>query len=76
MKLTADDLLKQGIIDEVIAEPKGGAHLAPEIVFHQMDEALEKSLNTLQTNSSSALVTARYQKFRKMGNEPARKENL
>ncbi|MGI6012748.1 MAG: acetyl-CoA carboxylase carboxyltransferase subunit alpha [Oscillospiraceae bacterium] len=76
MKLTAGDLLEQGIIDEIIAEPKGGAHLAPNIVFHQMDEALEKNLNALQKSSGSALVAARYQKFRKMGNESARKENL
>lgn len=76
MKLTASDLLEQGIIDEVIAEPDGGAHLAPEIAFHRMDEALEKNLNMLHKSSGAALVAARYQKFRKMGNEQPRKETL
>lgn len=76
MKLTAANLLEQGIIDEIIAEPKGGAHLSPELAFHRMDEALEKNLNMLQKSSGSALTAARYQKFRKMGNELPRKENL
>ena len=40
MKLTAPDLLALGIVDDVVPEPEGGAHLAPELVFQELDRAL------------------------------------
>lgn len=66
MKLTADDLLKFGVIDEIIPEPLGGAHRAPTIVFERIDQLLCRELKTLCAKSGSELVRSRYQKFRTM----------
>ena len=76
MKLTAGDLLEQGIIDEIFAEPAGGAHLAPEIVFSHLEEALMRNLGQFKKSSGAALTAVRYQKFRNMGSQTARKESL
>lgn len=74
MKLTAPDLLELGVIDEVISEPDGGAHLAPAIAFHQVDQALSRHLAELSKESGPALAAARYRKFRKMGTAAPQKE--
>ena len=66
MKLTADDLLKFGVIDEIIPEPLGGAHRAPTIVFERIDQLLCRELKTLCVKSGSELARSRYQKFRTM----------
>jgi acetyl-CoA carboxylase carboxyl transferase subunit alpha len=70
MKLTAPDLLALGIVDEVIPEPEGGAHLAPEVTFRELDRALSRHLAALLKESGGSLVSGRYQKFRKMGAAP------
>lgn len=75
MKLTAPDLFQLGVIDEVILEPEGGAHLAPAITFAQVDRCLSRHLDQLGKESGSALAAKRYQKFRKMGAAPSQKEN-
>lgn len=67
MKLTAPDLKELGVIDEIIPEPAGGAHLAPEILFREVDRALSAQLAQLDRLKGSALTAARYQKFRRMG---------
>lgn len=67
MKLTAPDLKELGVIDEIIPEPAGGAHLAPEILFREVDRALSAQLAQLERLKGSALTAARYQKFRRMG---------
>uniref|UniRef100_UPI002D806909 carboxyl transferase domain-containing protein n=1 Tax=Oscillibacter sp. TaxID=1945593 RepID=UPI002D806909 len=70
MKLTAPDLLALGVVDGVVPEPEGGAHLAPEVVFRELDRALSRHLAALLKESGSGLVSGRYQKFRKMGLPP------
>ncbi len=70
MKLTAPDLKRLGVIDEIVPEPAGGAHLAPEIAFAQLDQALVRCLTQLSKPSGAALTAARYQKFRQMGTVP------
>ena len=70
MKLTAPDLLALGIVDDVIPEPEGGAHLAPEVVFRELDRALSRHLAALLKESGGSLAEKRYQKFRKMGVPP------
>ena len=75
MKLTAPDLLELGVIDEIILEPEGGAHLAPVIAFRQVDQAISRQLAQLGKESGSALAAGRYQKFRKMGAAAPQKEN-
>ena len=75
MKLTAADLKGLGVIDDIIPEPEGGAHLSPAITFRQVDRFLVRSLTELSRESGSALAAQRYQKFRKMG-ATAPKEEL
>lgn len=70
MGLTAPELKRLGVIDEIVPEPAGGAHLAPEIALRALDEALVRSLRTLSHQSGDALTAARYQKFRQMGIPP------
>ncbi len=76
MKLTAEDLLSLGVIDDIIPEPDGGAHLAPAIALRQVDRALSRCLAELSRESAGALTAARYQKFRRMGAAAPQKENL
>ena len=75
MKLTAPDLKALGVIDDIIPEPEGGAHLSPAITFRQVDRALVRHLSELSKESGAALAAQRYQKFRKMG-AAAPKEEL
>ncbi len=74
MKLTAGDLLELGVIDGIIPEPEGGAHLDPAALYRELDSALERELDSLVKLSPSALANTRYQKFRKMGANALRKE--
>jgi acetyl-CoA carboxylase carboxyl transferase subunit alpha len=67
MRITAPDLYEMKIIDGVIPEPRGGAHLNPDEQAQSMKEFIIGSLNELNKLSSSELVTARYQKFKKIG---------
>ena len=55
------------VIDEVILEPAGGAHLAPAIAYREVDQALFRHLSALSRERGSALTAARYEKFRRMG---------
>ena len=73
MKLTAADLLELDVIDQVIAEPEGGAHTDPAAMFRRLDLALYRHLAELDRLDD--LPRRRYQKFRRMGAEaPAQKE--
>lgn len=67
MKLTAPDLLKLGVIDDIIDEPEGGAHNAPDEAFTYIDAAIGIHLSELLEKKGSTLVNERYKKFRKMG---------
>jgi acetyl-CoA carboxylase carboxyl transferase subunit alpha len=67
LKLTAQDLLKLGVIDEVIPEPLGGAHRAPETAAQSLKSALLKNIRELSIVPKKELVENRYNKFRNMG---------
>jgi acetyl-CoA carboxylase carboxyl transferase subunit alpha len=67
LKITAHDLRGFGIIDEIIPEPEGGAHLDQEGSAALLDKVLDRSLRELLTVSQSELLDRRYQKFRNMG---------
>ena len=67
MKLTAPDLLRLGVIDSVIPEPEGGAHVAPRAAMGAVDRAVRRHLAELLRENGTALAEGRYQKFRRMG---------
>jgi acetyl-CoA carboxylase carboxyl transferase subunit alpha len=67
MKITASDLERFGIIDEIVPEPPGGAHSDWDAMFGALDGVLSRQLAELSALSVDDLVTARYEKFRGMG---------
>lgn len=67
LKLTAPDLLKLGVVDEVVAEPLGGAHRDPAAAAQNLREALLRNVKTLLKRSRSGLKSDRYKRFRKLG---------
>jgi acetyl-CoA carboxylase carboxyl transferase subunit alpha len=67
LKLTADDLRRFGVVDEIIAEPLGGAHRnAEDVVAHTLG-AIDGALTHLSTRSEQQLLDERYQKYRRLG---------
>ena len=69
LKITAPDLLRLGLIDEIVAEPPGGAHNDPDRASALVDAALSQTLTALAESSTEERLAARYQKFRAMGRE-------
>jgi len=67
LRLTGKDLMEFGIVDEVIREPMGGAHKDPKAMAETLKEALIRNLLPLLDQDKEVLLTARYDKFRKMG---------
>ncbi len=67
MKITAQDLLKFGIIDGIIPEPVGGAHRDPTSAVEATGRAISEALKSLQNMSREALREARAEKFLAMG---------
>jgi acetyl-CoA carboxylase carboxyl transferase subunit alpha len=67
LKIRATDLLELGLIDAIIPEPAGGAHIDPDQTFKNVDRALSQALEELGRMPVDKLLEARYQKFRKMG---------
>lgn len=67
LKMHVEDLLRLGIVDQMIAEPLGGAHFDPQLTFANVKSYILHSWNALQGISSEVLIENRYQKFRKMG---------
>jgi acetyl-CoA carboxylase carboxyl transferase subunit alpha len=67
MKITATDLAALGLVDEVIPEPPGGAHVNHEALFRSMDAVLWRQLEELRRGDPEKLPETRYRKFREMG---------
>jgi acetyl-CoA carboxylase carboxyl transferase subunit alpha len=67
LKLTADDLLAQGIIDRIITEPTGGAHHNPESMAVTLKSMLIEELQGLLQKDAITLVEERIAKFSSMG---------
>jgi acetyl-CoA carboxylase carboxyl transferase subunit alpha len=67
LKLDASELLKLGIVDEVIPEPIGGAHRNWDLTSVSIRESIASNLSKLSVLSATKLVDQRYDKFRKMG---------
>ena len=68
LKLTAPDLLRVGIIDEIVPEPIGGAHTNHELAASLLDVALDKALSQVCSMDAGTRLDARYLKWRAMGN--------
>jgi acetyl-CoA carboxylase carboxyl transferase subunit alpha len=68
LKLTAEDLLRLGLIDGVVPEPVGGAQEDPVAAAGSLKAVLTNSLAELKKLSCNELIQQRYEKFRKMGN--------
>jgi len=67
LKLTAQDLLDMGLIDEIVREPLGGAHRDPAKTAAAIKESIKKHLKELSALAPAALIEARYEKYRKIG---------
>ncbi len=67
MKITASDLARLGLIDEIVPEPPGGAHSDHEALFKSFDAVLERQLRDLLAQDPATLTATRYDKFRRMG---------
>lgn len=67
LKLTADDMLKNRLIDGIIREPLGGAHHNPKEIAETVKAQLLGDLTTLKAMSANQLVAERIEKFSKMG---------
>ena len=67
LKITGEDLLKFGVVDEVIPEPLGGVHKDPETAAANLKKTILKYLEELSLLPKEELLKNRYQKFRKIG---------
>lgn len=67
LKLTAPELLKLGIIDDIVPEPQGGAHRNPDEAAKNLKNTIKKHLEELKKIPVDKLLALRYQKYRKIG---------
>ncbi|MBI3996640.1 MAG: acetyl-CoA carboxylase carboxyltransferase subunit alpha [Candidatus Omnitrophica bacterium] len=67
LKLTSADLLKLGIVDEVIEEPLGGAHRDPEFIAQRLRASLLRFFKLTDGMTSEGLLEQRYKRFRQIG---------
>lgn len=67
LKITAQDLLENGVIDEIVPEPPGGAHANHEVAAASLQETLIKHYEELRRYKPEKLVRKRREKFLKMG---------
>lgn len=67
LKFLAQDLLELGVVDKIIPEPPGGAHVDFEQTFKNVDRQLSATLKRLAMMDLEEMLEKRYQKFRKIG---------
>lgn len=67
MRITAHDLQQLDLVDEIVPEVPGGAHVDPARQAQLVAEVLERQLGELERESPAALVRLRYERFRRMG---------
>jgi len=71
LKLTAADLKMLDVVDTLVPEPEGGAHLDPDYAALLLRNFVLDALIELRKKSSKKLVDERYRKFRRMGQQPS-----
>ncbi len=69
MKITAKDLKKVGIVDEIIPEPVGGAHRDPDKMIQTAGDSIEKALKKLSKMDNKTRITTRQDKYLRIGRE-------
>ncbi len=67
LRLTARDLKELGLIDRVVSEPEGGAHVDPAATARELRSAVLAELSELERQPVGRLLKARYEKFRRVG---------
>ena len=67
LKITGKDLIELNLADEIVSEPKGGAHANPDVMAESLKSALLRNLDDLSKKSPEELMNDRYDKFRAMG---------
>jgi len=67
LRLTAPDLLEQGVVDEIVAEPLGGAHQDPAATVAATAAAVRAAFASMRGRSPAELVAQRRERFRHMG---------
>jgi acetyl-CoA carboxylase carboxyl transferase subunit alpha len=67
LRFTSDNLLKFGVVDDVIEEPLGGAHRDPHQMASRLKQYLIRQIGELMEMPKDELLAARYEKFRRMG---------
>ena len=67
MKITAQDLIKLGIVDRIVAEPPGGAHSDPQTAMAAVGDAVEEELKALAALSPDELRKQRAERFYDIG---------
>ncbi|MEM9643809.1 MAG: acetyl-CoA carboxylase carboxyltransferase subunit alpha [Planctomycetota bacterium] len=67
LRFTSKDLLRLGVVDDVIEEPLGGAHRDHHQMASRLKTYLSRQLNELEQSSADELIENRYEKFRAMG---------
>ncbi len=67
LKMTAPDLLRLGVVDEVVDEPAGGAHQDPDAAARLVETAIDSTLRELEAMQPDELIEDRYRRFRKLG---------
>ncbi len=67
LKLTGQDLLELGVIDEIVEEPLGGAHRNPAVTAANLKQSILRHLKELYQLTQEELIAQRYEKFRDMG---------
>lgn len=67
MKITAKDLKRLGVIDQIVKEPVGGAHRVPETAMKTVGAAILKNIESLDKLSPTELVKSRREKFLRIG---------
>ena len=67
MKLSAQDLLKLGVIDDIIPEPLGGAHRNHDEIADSIKNTILENLNFFESMNSEEIFDHRKNKFLKIG---------
>jgi acetyl-CoA carboxylase carboxyl transferase subunit alpha len=67
LRLTAEDLLKEGLIDVIVAEPPGGAHGDHQMAAEMLDAVLEERLLSIMSSSHRQRIVERYRKLQRYG---------